>query len=235
MLTNKELKKIETDLFDKGLTESIRRKIRNSKICIIDNQIDDLKSLHDGLKQEGFSNIEKFKRSPSINDILNNQYDVIVLDLNDVASDKSQEDGLGILKLLKSREPQLPILVVTGQKIAPEDQETIRLADLVRKKPIFASDLANDVDMLLKFYHDRYWAALLLLKELNRIDIELKKEISFIKKLKLHFCRKNIEKKLVTREDDIIVKLEKLIKIIKSCNSISGSMYKIISNLINND
>lgn len=235
MLTNRELKKIEVDLYDIGLQELIRRRIRNSKICIIDNEFEDLKSLHDGLKKEGFTNLEKFKKSPPINDILSSHYDVILLDLNDVAQDISEEDGLGILKLLKQREPLLPILVVTGQKISPEVQPIISLADLVRKKPVYASDLANDVDTLLKSYHDKFWASLLLLKELNTIDIELKKELSFLKRLQLHLTRKSIEKKLTSREEDIIIKLEKLLKLLKSTHSISNTITKLSLNFLSND
>ena len=74
MLTEKELKKIEIELYDSGIPEHVRRSIRNCKICIIDNQIEDLKSFHDGLKREGFSNLEKFKASPTVNQILSNKY-----------------------------------------------------------------------------------------------------------------------------------------------------------------
>ncbi len=235
MLTNRELKKIEIDLFDIGLPESIRRKIRNSKICIIDNEVEDLKSLHDGLKKEGFTNLQKFKRSPPVNEILSSHYDVILLDLNDVAQEISEDDGLGILKLIKQREPLLPILVVTGQKISPEFQDIINLADLVRKKPVFASDLANDVDTLLKSYHDKFWASLLILKELNSIDIELNREISIFKRIKLYFLRKSIEKKLISREEDIILKLEKLLKLLKPIYSISNTISIVTSNFLLDD
>lgn len=233
MLTTKELNKIEIELSDVGLSEQIRRKIRNAKICIIDDKIDDLKSLHDSLKQEGFTNLQKFKKSPPINDILAGNYDVVILDLNDVATEISKDDGLGILKLLKVREPKLPILVVTGQLLSPAAQNTLNLAELVRKKPVYAADLANDVDMLLRIFHDKYWASLILLKELNYIDIELKKEIDIFKRLNLHFSRKKLEKKLIAREEDIVIKLEKVLKLIKACSSATSGIQKIASNFLN--
>lgn len=233
MLTNRELSKIEIELGDTGLAEPIRRKIRNAKICIIDDKIDDLKSLHDSLKQEGFTNLQKFKKSPPVNEILASKYDVVILDLNDVANDISKDDGLGILKLLKIREPKLPILVVTGQLLAPETQNIINQAELVRKKPVYAADLANDVDMLLRIFHDKFWASLELLKELNNIDIELKKEIDFTKRLKLHFTRKRIEKKLIAREEDIVIRLEKMLKLLKTCSSATNGIQKIATNFLN--
>jgi DNA-binding response OmpR family regulator len=219
MLTAKELKKYEIELYDKGLSESVGENIRKSKICIIDDKNEDLKSLHDGLKREGFTNVDKFKQSPSINDILTKHYDLIILDLNDVASEISSHDGLGVLKRLKEREPELPILVVTGQKIEPEDNPVLSQADLIRKKPILASDLAADAETILKILHDNYWTAITFLKGLNSVDIELKKEISFFKRICLHFRRKQLEEALLERDPDIIDKIVSVYKIIKNLNS----------------
>lgn len=235
MLTEKELKKIEIELHDSGIPENVRRNIRNSKICIIDNQIEDLKSFHDGLKREGFSNIEKFKAAPTVNQILSNQYDLIILDLNDVATEITKDDGIGLLKLLKEREPALPILVVTGQYISPEVQGIISKADLVRKKPVLASDLANDVDTIMKIRNDKFWASLEVLKELNKINIQLTQELSFITRINLHFSRKSIEKKLIRREEDIIDKLIKILKLLKNTTSVTNNIYKLTKYFVVND
>jgi len=235
MLSNKEIKKLGIELHDIGLSEHISRNIRTSKICIIDNEIDVLKSLHDGLKKEGFSNLNKFKKSPSINDIITQHYDIILLDLNDVANEITEMDGLGVLQLLKQRNPSLPVLVITGQNPSPENRDIINLADLVRKKPVLASDLANDVDTILRYYHDKFWASLLLLKELNKIDIELRRELSFFKRLILHRLRKSLEEKLTKKEPDIITKLEKILKLLKLAKSSSSSIIKLSENFISND
>lgn len=234
MLSNRELKKIEIQLIEKGLTESQLREIRKSKICIIDNEVEDLKSLHDSLKLEGFSNLKKHKKSPPINDILSEHYDIILLDLNDVAQEITELDGLGVLQLLKERSPSLPIIVVTGQNTPPELREIINMADLVRKKPVLASDLANDVDTILRSYHNKFWASILLLKEMNQIDIELQKKLGFIQRWKMHYLRKELEKKLIHKEEDIITKLEKLLKFIRYAKSgssvISKLSYKFLTN-----
>lgn len=235
MLSEKELKKIEIELHDSGIPESVRRSIRNLKICIIDNQIEDLKSFHDGLKREGFSNIEKFKLSPTVNNILSSNYDLIILDLNDVATEITKDDGVGLIKLLKDREPSLPILVVTGQRISPDVQNIMSKADLVRKKPVLASDLANDVDTLLKLKKEKFWASLELLKDLNKLSIELSRELTIIKRIKLHFLRNSLEKKLLRREDDIIDKLIKILQLVKGASSVSNNILKLASYFIQND
>lgn len=235
MLTEKELKKIEIELHDTGIPEAVRNTIRNAKICIIDNQIEDLKSLHDGLKREGFTNLEKFKSSPAIHQILSNHYDIIILDLNDVATEITIEDGIGVLRLLKEREPGLPILVVTGQLISPEVQSIISKADLVRKKPVYASDLASDVETILKIRKDKFWASLELLKELNKVDIQLKKELGFYHRIQLHWSRNKLEKKLIRREEDIIDKLITVLKIIKYSTSISNNIVKLTTIFLSND
>lgn len=234
MLTNRELKRIEIGLIENGLSENQLRDIRKSKICIIDNEIEDLKSLHDSLKLEGFSNLKKFKKSPPINELLTAHYDIILLDLNDVANEITELDGLGILQMLKDRSPSLPILVITGQNTPPEMRDIINKADLVRKKPILASDLANDVDSILRYYHNKFWASVLLLKELNKIDIQLKNGLSFFDKVKLAFLRKGLEKKLTQKEDNVIQKLEKILKFLKYARSGSSVITKLCTNFITN-
>ncbi len=61
------LDKIENNLIQRGFAPSIRASIKNSKICIIDDGINDLKSLIKGLKSEGFSNLVEKKQVHSIN------------------------------------------------------------------------------------------------------------------------------------------------------------------------
>jgi DNA-binding response OmpR family regulator len=232
MLSDKELRKIEIELHETGLSEEVRSEIRKSRICIIDDKIDDLKSLHDNLKKEGFNNLEKHKKSPPINVILNSKFDLIILDLNDVATELTEEDGKGILKLLKERQPNLPILIVTGQGISPDDHRDLNYADLLRKKPILASDLASDVETVLKHTRDKFWGAINILKELNRIDIELKKEITLYKRWQLHRLRKAIEKKLINREEDIIDKISNIAKILNSFGSLTFRIVKITTLIV---
>lgn len=227
MLTEKELKKIEIDLDETGLPESVRQEIRRSKICIIDDAADDLKGFYDNLRKEGFNNIVKHKSSPPIHQLLSSHFDLIILDLNDVATDIAIDDGIGVLRLLKERQPSLPVLVVTGQRISPEDHNVLSRADLIRKKPVKAADLASDVETIIKLSKDRYWAALSVLRELNRVDIELRKEIGFVKRVQLHMVRKSIEKKLERREDDVIDKIRKLGSILNNVGSLTHRIIQI--------
>ena len=121
----------------------------------------------------------------------------------------------------------MPVLVVTGQRISPEDHSVLSRADLIRKKPVKAADLASDVETIIKLSKDRYWAALSVLRELNRVDIELRKEIGFFKRVQLHMVRKSIEKKLERREDDVIDKIRKLGSILNNVGSLTHRIIQI--------
>lgn len=229
MLTEKKLKEIEIDLQNKGLSDEVRRSIRNLKICIVDDRIEDLESLTEGLKREGFSNLTNLSRVPSINELLSENYDLIILDLNEIANEITQDDGIGVLRMLKDRNPMLPILIVTGKKINPEDSVIISRADLVRKKPILASDLADDVETIMKSYKDKFWCGLAILRELYRVDNELKAELGWLDKIKLGFYRRSLEKKLQNRDDDILRKIENIMTIIRIAGSVGNKIKTIAS------
>lgn len=232
MLTNQDLNKIEFKLLEKGIEDSIRSEIRKSKIIIIDDKIEDLKSIVDALNREGFNNLQKKKICPPVNDLLNANYDLIILDLNDVATELSNSDGLGILELIKESRPFQPILVVTGQKIDAEKSSIISKADLVSKKPVKGSDLANDVERVLISTKERFWASLSILRELNNIDIEIKKKLSTIDKLRLWYNRKQLEKRLENNDDKVLNNIENISKIVKHLSTITAKivyLYKAIS------
>ena len=111
----------------------------------------------------------------------------------------------------------------------------ISKADLLRKKPVLASDLANDVDTIMKVRKDKFWASLELLKELNKIDLELTKELSLIKRIRVHFGRKSLEKKLLKREEDIVDKLVSILKLVRTTSSATSSILKLSNYFIAND
>lgn len=229
MITEKKLREIELDLQARGMSDEVRRNIRNLKICIIDDKNEDLMSLLDGLKREGFANIETLSKVNSINDLLQKKYDLIILDLNDVAQDISSDDGIGVLRSLKSKEPNLPILIVTGQMTDPEDNLILNKADLVRKKPIYASDLSDDIDTIMKIYKDRFWASLAILKELNEIDDDLKSELNFWAKIKLSWYKRRLESNLINKDNDVLRKIEKIVSIIRLAGTVGSKIISLSS------
>ena len=106
MLTTRELNMIEGRLFDYGLNKNAMENIHNSKICIIDDKIEDLKSMTDGLRREGFTNLTEYAKVDSVNSLIVSNFKVIILDLNDIAKDITDEDGIGVLIKLKEQEPE---------------------------------------------------------------------------------------------------------------------------------
>lgn len=228
MLHSRELKKFESELYNKGLSDEVRKKIRTAKICIIDDKIKDLKSFTNDLKREGFNNITECKKSPPVNDLLNDNYDLIILDLNDVATEIAEEDGIGILRMLKEARPYQAILVITGQNVAPEKSNILSKAELVIKKPVKASDLANDITQILRVSRDKYWAAYTVIDELNKIDLSLRSELGLWQRFRLRMTRRSLEKSLQNYDDDIITKMESILRVLKYAVSTAGKIIYVI-------
>ncbi|AQT68844.1 osmolarity response regulator [Anaerohalosphaera lusitana] len=164
---------LENALKRYGREADLRKAIRNARICIIDDQIDHLKSFVRGLNDEGFTNLVQKTHIESINELLENDYDLIVLDLQGVADGISADDGIGVIASLKESDPAMPILVVSGTNTSPDKSKIINQADLIRIKPVLPGDLASDIEDILKNRKSQYWGALAVLKELHKIKPEV--------------------------------------------------------------
>ena len=81
----------------------------------------------DSLRQEGFNNLVEKDQVDSINELVDS-YDLLILDLTDVAKSVSDHDGLGVIEALKKRQPTLPILVVSGKSLLPEYSAKLSMA-----------------------------------------------------------------------------------------------------------
>ena len=190
------LEKIEEVLTSKGFPPDVRRAIKNSKIGIIDDRLEDLESFVDGLKSEGYTNLVEKTKVDSVDEIHNQEFDLVILDLAGVANDKFKDDGIGLLTQLKRVEPWLPVLVVTGSTLEPEFAKPLSQADLIRSKPVLPSDLASDVEELLRFKKDSLWAALDTLRELRKLSSDVSEKLSWMQRIKLFYYRYCIEKDL---------------------------------------
>ncbi len=222
-----DLTKIRNDLESKGLSTETRANIRSSKICIIDDKIEDLQSMTASLRREGFNNIKEFSKVPSVIELLDSNYDLIVLDLGGVAEDLSRDDGYGVLQNLKSSDPFLPVLVVTGSTAPPNKINILSQADLVRSKPILAAELAGDVELILRYKKNEFWAGLEVLTELSKISMQIQKNISFVDKVILHFHKKSIANKILNEEKDVVGKLIKVANITSKLGKIALKIKKI--------
>ena len=222
-----DLIKIKDNLEAKGLSPETRANIRSSKICIIDDKIEDLQGMTSSLRREGFNNLKELDKVPSIIELLNSNYDLIILDLGGVAEDLSKDDGYGVLKNLKNSDPFLPVLVVTGSTTPPDKVNIISLADLVRSKPVLAAELSEDVELILRHKKNEFWAALEILTELNKISTEIEKKLPFIDKIFLHFHKKSIASKILNEEKDVVAKLLKVANITSILGKIALKITKI--------
>jgi len=232
-LTRKELAEIEEGLSNKGIPQNILNIIHKSKILIIDDGADDLKGLYDSLRSEGFNLLTKLKKCIPIEQLLKDKYDLLLLDLNDVAVDICEDDGLGYLENLKSTAPTFPVIVITGQNIPVGKTHIIDKADYVLKKPVMANDLATDVRQLLFKRQDRFFASLEIIKELDIIDTELRKNLGIVDRFLYGYKRKGVEKRLKNNKDDILVKVEGLIDIVKTAKGLTNKVELIFSNIKN--
>jgi DNA-binding response OmpR family regulator len=195
-----KLQTLEDQLVSRGSSTELRTAIHNSKICIIDDFIDDLKSLTAGLKIEGFTNIIELDQVKSVNELVESEYDLIILDLAGVAPEVCTDDGFGVLAQIKDLKPSLPVLVVTGNSAPPNLVQTLSKADLVLAKPVLSADLAHDAESLLRLRKDPFWTGLAILKELHRIDSDLSSNLGHISRWRLYFQRQSLAKKIYAND-----------------------------------
>lgn len=226
-----DLGKIRDHLETKGLSAETREKIRSSKICIIDDKIEDLQGMTSALRREGYNNLIELEEVPSINELLNCHYDLIILDLGGVAESLSKDDGYGVLQNLKISDPYLPVLVVTGSTTPPEKVNIINQADLIRSKPVLPADLSSDVELILIHKKNEFWAGLELLSALNAIQDEIRKKIPLISKIVLHYHKKSIAKKILNDENDIVSTIFKVAKITSNLGKIALKINKIATGI----
>ena len=199
-----DLNILEHQLDQRGDSQEVRVAIRNARICIIDDRIEDLRGVVSGLKNEGFTNIVEVQQVTSIEDLLERRYDLVVLDLGGVAVHISSADGYGVLQHLKAAQPALPVLVLTGSTTPPEQVNVIALADLIRSKPVKALELVSDVEQLLRPYRDQHWAALAVLKELRRLDADLRSGLVLKDRLIIWWRRRQLQSRLTSQSGSTI-------------------------------
>lgn len=221
------IKELKGLLNDRGFTPEMNKAIREAKICVIDDKISDLKSLMDGLRREGFNHLVEKEKVSSINDILNNNFDLVILDLSGVAADLSKNDGIGVIHELKEHNPALPILVVTGSTTPPELTDVLSKADLIRTKPVLPADLSSDVEKLLKYRKDNFWAAYAILKELRSIQPELAEKLKWRERIKLFFFMRKLHRDIKCFNPNIVKSIVKTADIVERLGSVSLRIVEI--------
>ncbi|MCR4340032.1 MAG: response regulator [Gemmatimonadaceae bacterium] len=220
-----DLRSVEQQLDKRGDSAEVREAIRNSRICIIDDRIEDLKGLTDYLRAEGFTNLVEISKVTSVDGLISKNYDLVILDLTGVAGEISQDDGFGVLDSIKTARPALPVLVVTGTTTPPAKVAVVARADLVRAKPVKALELVSDVEALLRPYKDQYWAALEVLKELRRIDADLSGHLSATQRLSLWWRRRQLTSTLRAQSGSAI---DAIVAIGQIVGGVAGPALKLV-------
>ena len=168
---------------------------------------------------------------PSVLELLDGGYDLVILDLGGVANDLSKDDGYGVLDKIKKSEPFLPVLVVTGGTTPPDKINIANKADLFRSKPVLPAELSEDVELILKYRKNEFWAGLEVLMEVNRLNEEIQKNISLLDRVFLYFHRKSIANKIINEEKDIVAKVIKVAKITSKLGKVALKINKLSSGI----
>lgn len=155
-------------LSDLNIKMPLKEKRKRAKILVID---DEETFPIDLLSKEGY-NIQYWEKVESLRTLEEGEYDIIFLDIFDVAKDISKEDGLGVLEHLKKYNPGQIIIAYSGRSYDLNKTKFWRLADDTLAKP---SDLVTCKEVIDKMLEDRfnihyYWESLKQLLTDNNID-----------------------------------------------------------------
>jgi DNA-binding response OmpR family regulator len=218
---------LEKRLDERGLSSDVRSAIRNARICVVDDRIDDLRGLTEALRREGFNNLVEKQSIDSISDIIDGAFDLVILDLVGVAHNLSAHDGAGVLTALKDVDPGLPILVVSGEMTTPALSTRIARADLIRSKPVMPAELASDVLLLLRERRDQYWAALAVLQELRRLRPELQERLALQERALLWYYSLRLAGDIERRRPGVVKRLAHVASIVARLGSTTLRLVRI--------
>lgn len=225
------LSDIQNQLETQGISPEVRRQIRNSKICIVDDKIEDLKGLTEGLRQEGFTNISELAHVTSWSQLLESGYDLIVLDLVGVGADICEQDGLGILSSIKKSDPSLAVLVVSGSLTSPQAAAILSEADLIRTKPLLSGDLAADVEQILRIRKDPFWSAFAVLQELNSLMPIIGARLGILERISLWWTKRTICSKIMSQDVSLMTQLQSIVELAEKLGSPALKIVRLIHGL----
>lgn len=131
---------------------------RRTRVLVID---DDANSFpFDLMRREGYS-VEHWPRVESMNPLEEGQYDIVILDIQDVAGHISESDGLGVLELIKARNPAQIVVAFSGHSFDLGKNKFWRMADDALCKPVDVAACKRIIDGLIeaKRTPQHYWSA----------------------------------------------------------------------------
>jgi len=155
-------------LLELNIKLPLNEKRKRAKILVIDDEETFPVEL---LTNEGY-NIRHWKKIESLRSLEDGEFDIIFLDIFDVAKDISNDDGLGILEHLKKYNPSQIIIAYSGRSFDLSKTKFWKLADDTLAKP---SDLVTCKEVIDKMLEDRfnlqyYWNNLTFVLKENSVD-----------------------------------------------------------------
>ena len=179
--------------------KQIRKKI---KILLIDND----ESLNiEQFNNEGYS-LEYWTKVRSIKELLQGFYDIIILDIKDVAKDYSEEDGFGVLKSIKQNNPAQLVIAFSQFSYDFSKKKFWDMADEAVDKPAGFLEMKEVLDNLihtkfnakheLKELKDKILSINITKHQLSKIEKNIAENISKNNKL-------NIDKELNIINDSL--------------------------------
>lgn len=120
--------------------------IQGLRILIIDDE--DIASVKT-FRENGY-NVEKWDKVKSMSDLSSGKYDIIVLDINGVATHLSDEDGFGVLKELKRYDSNQVVIAFSAKSYDLSKQEFFKLADDTIYKPSSFLKMKEKIDNLIQ-------------------------------------------------------------------------------------
>jgi len=131
---------------------------RRTKVLVID---DDPDSFPYGLmRREGYS-VEHWPKVESVTPLQEGQYDIIILDIQGVATHISPDDGLAVLELIKDANPSQIVVAFSSHSFDLSKNRFWRRADDSLCKPVDLAMCKRLVDSLIesKRTPQHYWAS----------------------------------------------------------------------------
>jgi DNA-binding NarL/FixJ family response regulator len=134
-------------VFNPKSEKQIKQRI---KILLIDND----KSLNvEQFNEEGYS-MEYWPKVKSLKELNQGNYDIIILDIKDVAKDYSEEDGFGVLKSIKQNNPHQIVIAFSAHSYDFSKKKFWDMADEAIDKPAGFIEMKEVLDnVILKSFN----------------------------------------------------------------------------------
>ncbi len=121
------------------------KKIKDrKKILIVEDDEDLLSTIVEYLEKQGFQVVTALNGVDGFKLIESETYDLVITDI-----DMPIVSGIGVILAHKKRNPEIPIIAMSGYGNAPLEAAREKGADLILDKPFNFSVLMNHLDKLL--------------------------------------------------------------------------------------